>query len=91
MCIRDRADIAVEARRLGDRVVITVADTGPGSDAQYTERAAQSTGVGLANIRERLVQAYGSNHRFETQTNINGGFSVMIEIPYQDEVAEEPK
>jgi sensor histidine kinase YesM len=87
----DGADIVVEARRNGGRVVINVVDTGPGSDPQYNERAAQSTGVGLANIRDRLVQAYGADHRFETQTNINGGFSVMIEIPYQAEAAEEAK
>jgi signal transduction histidine kinase len=87
----DGADIVVEARRQGDKVVINVVDTGPGSDPQYYERAAVSTGVGLANIRDRLAQAYGENHRFETQTNINGGFSVMIEIPYQAEPAEEPK
>jgi len=87
----DGADIVVEARRNGDRVVINVVDTGPGSDPQYNERAAQSTGVGLANIRDRLAQTYGADHRFETETNINGGFSVMIEIPYQVEAAEEPK
>ena len=87
----DGADIIVEARRQGDRVMINVVDTGPGSDPNYNERAAQSTGVGLANIRDRLAQAYGPDHRFETQTNINGGFSVIIEIPYQTETAEEPK
>lgn len=85
------ADIVIEALRNGDRVTITVADTGPGSDPLYTQRAAQSTGVGLANIRDRLAQAYGADHRFETQTNINGGFSVIIDIPYQAQIAEEPK
>jgi signal transduction histidine kinase len=85
------ADIAVDARKSGDRVVITVTDTGPGSDAAYTVRAEQSTGVGLANIRDRLAQAYGADHRFETQTNIRGGFSVTIEIPYQVQVSEEPR
>ncbi len=77
------ADIAVEARRAGDKVVITVEDTGPGADSGYTQRAELSTGVGLANIRDRLAQAYGADHRFETQTNVQGGFSVTIEIPYQ--------
>nr|WP_295373239.1 histidine kinase [uncultured Sphingosinicella sp.] len=77
------ADILVEARRKGDRVELTVQDTGPGADSGYTVRAEQSTGVGLANIRDRLAQAYGADHRFETQTNIRGGFSVTIEIPYQ--------
>jgi hypothetical protein len=85
------ADIAIDARRVGDRVLITVIDTGPGADGAYTVRAEQSTGVGLANIRDRLAQAYGADHRFETQTNIRGGFSVTIEIPYQYEAAEEPK
>ncbi len=84
------ADIAVDARRQGDRVLLTVTDTGPGADAQYTVRAQQSTGVGLANIRDRLAQAYGADHRFETQTNIRGGFRVIIDIPFQLK-AEEPK
>jgi len=84
------ADISVEMRREADRVFITVSDTGPGADSQYQVRAAQSTGVGLANIRDRLAQAYGDNHRFETQSEITGGFRVFIEIPYQIE-AEEPK
>jgi signal transduction histidine kinase len=79
----DGADIIVDARRLGDRVVLAVADTGPGADSGYTVRAEQSTGVGLANIRDRLAQAYGADHSFETQTNADGGFSVTIEIPYQ--------
>jgi signal transduction histidine kinase len=85
------ADISVEARRSGERVIITVQDTGPGADAGYTVRAEQSTGVGLANIRDRLAQAYGADHRFETQTNVQGGFNVIIEIPYSVETPEEPK
>lgn len=49
-----------------------------------------STGVGLPNIRERLVQAYGPDHRFETRTAPAGGFSVEIEIPFQlDDVSRE--
>jgi sensor histidine kinase YesM len=86
------ADISVEARRQADRVLITVFDTGPGSDALYNVRAEQSTGVGLANIRDRLAQAYGDNHRFETQSDITGGFRVFIDIPYQYETeTEDPK
>ena len=84
------ADISIEVKRQVDRVLITVSDTGPGADSQYQSRAAQSTGVGLANIRDRLAQAYGDNHRFETQSETTGGFRVFIEIPYQRE-AEEPK
>ena len=84
------ADIEITARRLGDRVVITVRDSGPGAEDHWV-KAQESTGVGLANIRDRLVQAYGPDHRFETESNRNGGFGVTIEIPYQIEPSEEPK
>ena len=70
-------------------MLINVSDTGPGTDA-HDQPFAQSTGVGLANIRDRLAQAYGDNHRFETQSDMTGGFRVFIEIPYQIET-EEPK
>ena len=42
-----------------------------------------STRVGLANTRDRLVQAYGDEHRFEILDPPEGGFSVMIEIPVE--------
>ena len=84
------ADISVEARKVGDKVVITVSDTGPGADGQALQAGQSSTAVGLANIRDRLAQAYGAEHRFETQTNIQGGFGVIIEIPFQIQT-EEPK
>src|SRR3546814_8550969 len=58
------ADIAVEARKIGDRVVITVSDTGPGADGRALRTGQSSTGVGLANIRDRLAQAYGADQRF---------------------------
>jgi sensor histidine kinase YesM len=76
------ADITVSARLTGDRVQIGVSDTGPGLiDAK--PRPTLSTGVGLANIRERLAQAFGPDHRFETRSNPGKGFSVEIEIPFQ--------
>jgi sensor histidine kinase YesM len=84
------ADIEVAARRVGDRVVIRVKDTGPGAEDHWV-KAQESTGVGLANIRDRLAQAYGPDQKIDTESNRNGGFSVTIEIPYQIEAAEEPK
>jgi sensor histidine kinase YesM len=84
------ADIEIVARRNIDTVVITVSDSGPGAEDHWV-KAQQSTGVGLANIRDRLSQAYGADHRFETESNNNGGFRVTIEIPYQIETTEEPK
>ncbi len=75
----DGADIWITARREGAAVRIEVADSGPGEGAGLF--SGQSTGVGLANIQERLAQAYGPAHGFTTRTNERGGFSVIVEIP----------
>lgn len=76
------AEIRITTRLNGDRVQVGVSDTGPGLQ-EHTIRPSLSTGVGQANIRERLAQAYGGDHRFETRTNPGGGYGVEIEIPYQ--------
>jgi two-component system LytT family sensor kinase len=73
------ADIWITARREGRAVRIEVADSGPGPGGAPID--AQSTGVGLANIQDRLAQAYGPAHGFSTRTNEHGGFSVIVEIP----------
>ena len=75
------ADIWLTAKREGQAVRIEVADNGNGESAELA--ASPSTGVGLANIRDRLSQAYGAGHRFETRKNDKGGFSVIVEIPYE--------
>jgi len=75
------ADIWITATREGQAVRIEVADDGNGEGTEIA--ASPSTGVGLANIRDRLSQAYGASHRFETRQNDKGGFSVIIEIPFE--------
>ena len=75
------ADIWLTAAREGQAVRIEVADDGDGTGGEIA--ASPSTGVGLANIRDRLTQAYGASHRFETKKNERGGFSVILEIPYE--------
>ena len=92
------AEIAVMAQVVGPRLRVTVSDTGPGMNAQNVEdglpavrpsRARRdSTGVGLTNIRDRLAQAYGEEHRFEIRSPESGGFSVLIELPLESD--EEP-
>ncbi len=75
------ADIWISASRVGPRVRIEVADNGDGEGGGVS--ASQSTGVGLANIRDRLQQAYGEEHRFEARSNEHGGFSVIVEVPFE--------
>ena len=75
------ADIWITATRERHAVRIEVADNGDGEGALLA--ASPSTGVGLANIRDRLAQAYGASHGFTTRKNDKGGFSVILEIPYE--------
>jgi sensor histidine kinase YesM len=71
---------------------VTVSDTGPGLQpgtdptklfGVTSGNSTNSTGVGLANIRDRLAQAYGEEQRFEISNHPEGGFSVVIELPFE--------
>ena len=94
------AEISLLAQIVGPRLRITVSDTGPGVDVggvaddlpavMATHKRRDSTGVGLANIRDRLAQAYGDDHRFEIRSPDSGGFTVLIEIPHELADEEEP-
>ncbi|MEM1051051.1 MAG: histidine kinase [Pseudomonadota bacterium] len=98
------ARIGLTGRVVGERLRISVEDTGPGALSRSglnTQISIQddsavsnggrpvSTGVGLANIQNRLMQGYGANHLFETRSQPGGGFTVLIEIPYEP-AAETP-
>jgi signal transduction histidine kinase len=90
--LEEGADIWVTARRVGDRLELSVADTGPGIGESRPTPG--STGVGLANIRDRLAQTYGEDQRFEIMANASSpliqtgaakgpGVLALIEIPLQ--------
>nr|WP_295661635.1 histidine kinase [Polymorphobacter sp.] len=89
----DGADIDIDIRVLGTngnrRLIITVADTGPGIDFAALNGEApvtrSGTGVGLPNIRDRLAQAYGDDHRFELEPNLPRGLIVLLDLPFQVE------
>jgi signal transduction histidine kinase len=87
------AEITISTQLVGQNLRITVSDTGPGlqsggddnrvSGVSFDGGEPVSTGVGLANIRDRLAQAYGDQHRFDTIDPPEGGFAVVIEIPFE--------
>jgi sensor histidine kinase YesM len=87
------ACITLAAQLVGRRLRVAVSDTGPGLREASTRASVPSalagigrtvsTGVGLANIRDRLQQAYGEDHRFDIRNPPEGGFTVIIEIPYE--------
>ncbi len=83
------AEIDIDARVVGDRLLITISDTGPGV-AESQPRPETSTGVGLTNTRDRLAQAYGPDHHFELRPNPTGGTDAVIDIPFQRTATKEP-
>ncbi len=94
------AEITIATQLVGQNLRITVSDTGPGLQTAASDNRLSgvtfdggepvSTGVGLANIRDRLAQAYGDEHRFETFDPPEGGFAVLIELPFERREAAVP-
>jgi LytS/YehU family sensor histidine kinase len=78
--------VEVSARADVERVEIDVADTGAGLD----ETPAPGTGIGLANIRERLALLYGPRATLELEENAPRGFRARIALPRESMPASTP-
>jgi Histidine kinase/Histidine kinase-, DNA gyrase B-, and HSP90-like ATPase len=85
-----RVDVTVEL--IGDRLRVSVRDTGRGlngdADGGLARAANKGGGVGLSNIRERMLALYGDAGRFTLEgnqpsdTNTSGrGVTATIELP----------
>jgi two-component sensor histidine kinase len=72
--------IRIQARRDSDRLVLSVSDNGPGP--QKIARLDEA-GVGLANIRQRLEQLYGSAQSLTLAEAPNGGTVAQITMPFR--------
>lgn len=70
--------VTASARREGDRLHITVSDTGLGRS-----NASSGRGIGLKNTRERLALFFPQQHVFRAGRLGMGGFEVVIDVPYE--------
>ncbi len=73
--------IDVKAEIVHGKLRVSVADTGLGLTPG--KAATSGTGIGLANIRERLAMLYGSSAQFSITANQPAGTIAVIEIPYK--------
>jgi signal transduction histidine kinase len=71
--------LTLRAEIVHGKLAVSVADSGLGFGMAQTA----GTGVGLANIRERLELLYGSRGRLEVAENPGGGTRVTITVPYR--------
>jgi len=71
--------LKVKAEIVHGKLVMSVADTGLG----FGRAATAGTGVGLANIRERLQLLYGTRASLAVTENPGGGTVVTVTVPYK--------
>jgi hypothetical protein len=71
--------LTVKAEIVHGKLAVTVSDTGLG----FGRAATAGTGVGLANIRERLQLLYGPKAGLTIAENPGGGTKVTITVPYK--------
>jgi sensor histidine kinase YesM len=76
--------LRVKAEIVHGKLAVTVADTGLG----FGKAATAGTGVGLANIRERLQLLYGNKASMTIGENTPSGTVVTITVPYQAQARE---
>jgi two-component system, LytTR family, sensor kinase len=68
--------VTVGAERRGDRLCLTVEDTGPGWSAERPQ-----LGVGLRNAKERLDHLFGEDYVLQFGDRPGGGAEIRIELP----------
>jgi signal transduction histidine kinase len=71
--------LSVRAEVQHGKLAVTVADSGVG----FGKAATAGTGVGLANIRERLQLLYGNKATLSVRENPGGGTAVTVTVPYK--------
>ena len=77
--------ISLIAKKEGDRLKITLSDTGPGISDEPTNHKfnESSSGVGLENTKNRLQQLYPNDHTINFINREEGGLKVMIDLPFE--------
>ncbi|MEO7026242.1 MAG: histidine kinase [Caulobacteraceae bacterium] len=71
--------IWLQARAIGDRLRIRVADTGSASPPPDTPRL----GIGLGNVKARLELSYGRAATLQAASRPGGGFLVTLILPLE--------
>ncbi len=81
--------ITIRAREELDHLVVTVEDNGPGMVSDMLEQVrrgevqSKGNGIGLANIRERIVLAFGEHYGLEIQSEPQRGTRILVHIPLE--------
>lgn len=80
----DGGTISIAAKVEDGMLRLTLRDDGPGIGQQEEKIAPSSSGVGIANTKERLTQIYGRHHEFRLTNLRPKGLEIFIAIPFED-------
>jgi LytS/YehU family sensor histidine kinase len=75
-------DIRIAAHRDNGSLILQVSDTGTGLGSSDPS-VVFGRGVGLSNIRDRLLQLYGDAQEFRVANAAAGGAEVTMRVPYR--------
>ena len=83
------SEIRVHAYAQDGKLVITIRDNGKGLTQEQMEKLekgetaeSSSSGIGMANVRQRLKLIYGDKSSISFRNRTAGGVKVTIEIPF---------
>jgi len=81
-------DISITAQRENGSVILQVLDTGCGLGSREPAEVF-GRGLGLSNIRDRLVHLYGGSQQFSITNRTGGGAQVTLRVPLH--ISNQPK
>jgi len=81
---REGGEIALSARREGERLVLEVRDTGVG----FGNDGGKGSGLGLTHVRERLSRLFDADARLTITETAPHGVTVIVELPLAPEAAD---
>ncbi len=73
-----KGQLTINCQQQTDKLIIEIIDDGAGCNfaaKNYRE------GIGLSNVKSRLIQLYGTRHQFSINNNQWGGVTVTISLP----------
>lgn len=83
--------IEIYVERVSDNLILKVVDDGIGIPAEkvdeinYKLKNNENMGsVGLKNVNDRIVLAYGKNYGIKIDSHVNAGTTVTLKLPYKE-------
>ena len=90
---RDGGKVSITGRSEGDRIIITIADTGVGvpperirsifRSEKRTVTKGQTTGLGIVNVHKRIQHLFGSDYGVSMESTVGEGTRIYIQLPYE--------